>query len=143
LSDAGAGPATVVVASVDQTVCEVLARVVESGGFEPVRVTDATQVASAVLTAPAEALVLDLGPDNVRQLRALRGDDHPRATAARVVVIVSGPANALLAWQADADAVLTRPFRVEELPAALHEAIARAPPDPTPARQAQITALQR
>jgi DNA-binding response OmpR family regulator len=143
LSDAGAGPATVVVASADQTVCEVLARVVEADGFEPVRITDAAQVVGAVLTAPAEALVLDLGPDNVGQLRALRGDDHARATAARVVVIVSGPANALLAWQADADAVLTRPFRVEELSHALRDAIARPPQDRTPTRQAQIAALHR
>ena len=36
------------------------------------------------------------------------------------MVIATGPANALLAWQADADAVLTRPFPAE----ALHDAIA-------------------
>lgn len=143
MADDAAGRATVVVASADETVCEVLARVVEAGGFESVRVTDPTQVSGAVLSAPAEALVLDLGPDNVTQLRALRGGDHPRSTSSRAVVIVSGPANALLAWQADADAVLTRPFRSEELPAAIADALARPPQDRTPARQAQIAALHR
>ena len=141
MTDTGGGRATVVVASADQTVCEVLARVVEAAGHEAVRVTDDTQVTGAVLSAPAEALVLDLGSANVAQLRALRGGDHPRATSSRAVVLASGPANALLAWQADADAVLVRPFRSEELQAAVAEVIARDPKDRTPTRQAQIAAL--
>ena len=125
MSDIGAGRTTVVVASADPTVCEVLARVVEAGGYEAVRVTDPTQVVGGVLSAPALALVLDLESANVDQLRALRGGDHPRSTSSRAVVIVSGPANALLAWQADADAVLTRPFRSDDLQAALTEVLAR------------------
>lgn len=141
MADDAAGRATVVVASADETVCEVLARVVEAGGFESVRVTDASQVTNAVLSAPADALVLDLGADNVAQLRSLRGGDHPRSNGARAVVITSGPANSLLAWQADADAVLTRPFRAEELTDAVRDAIARPPQERTPARQAQIRAL--
>lgn len=141
MSDAEGGRATVVVASVDQTVCEVLARVVEAAGHEAVRVTDGTQVAGAVLSAPAEALVVDLGSDNVHQLRSLRGGDHPRSTSSRAVVIVSGPANALLAWQADADAVLTRPFRAEELQAALADVLTRDPADRAPVRRAQIETL--
>ena len=143
MSDDGTGRTTVVVACADPTVCEVLGRVVETGGYEAVRVTDDTQVTGAVLSAPAAALVLDLEAANVSQLRALRGGDHPRSTSSRAVVIVSGPANALLAWQADADAVLTRPFRSEELPAAIADALARPPQDRTPARQAQIAALHR
>ncbi len=141
MSDDGAGRTTVVVACADQTVCEVLARVVETGGYEAVRVTDETHVVGGVLSAPAEALVLDLGAGNVAQLRALRGGDHPRSTSSRAVVIVSGPANALQAWQADADAVLTRPFKAEELTATLAEALARDPQGRAPLRRAQIEAL--
>jgi DNA-binding response OmpR family regulator len=141
LSDAGGGRTTVVVASADDTVCEVLSRVVEAGGLEAVRVTEATQVPGAVLSAPAEALVLDLGSDNIAQLRSLRGGDHPRSTDSRAVVIVSGPANALLAWQADADAVLTRPFRAEELQSALREVIARDAGERGTVRRTQIRAL--
>jgi DNA-binding response OmpR family regulator len=141
LSDTGGGRVAVVVANADQTVCEVLARVVEGAGHEAVRVTDPTQVTGAVLSAPAEALVLDLGAGNVDQLRALRGGDHPRSTGSRAVVIVSGPANALLAWQADADAVLTRPFRAEELQRALAEVLARPAADRAPTRRAHIEAL--
>lgn len=141
MPDGGTGRATVVVANPDQTVCEVLARVVEGAGHEAVRVTDPTQVTAAVLSAPAEALVLDLGADNVHQLRTLRGGDHPRSTSSRAVVIASGPANALLAWQADADAVLTRPFRAEALQAAIAEVIERDGPTRAATRIAQITAL--
>lgn len=117
--------ATVVVANADETVCEVLARIVESAGHEAVRVTDPTQVSGAVASAPADALVLDLGPDTVEQLRSLRASDHPRATSARAVAISTGPANALLAWQSGADAVLTRPFPVQALADALAEALGR------------------
>ncbi len=141
MSDPGAGRSTIVVASADQTVCEVLARVVEAGGHEAVRVTDPTQVVGGVLSAPAEGLVLDLAADNVHQLRALRGGDHPRSTSSRAVAIVSGPANALLAWQADADAVLTRPFHAEELQAALADVLARDPQDRAKVRRTQIEAL--
>jgi DNA-binding response OmpR family regulator len=141
LSDDGTGRTTVVVACADPTVCEVLGRVVETGGYEAVRVTDDTQVTGAVLSAPAAALVLDLEAANVSQLRALRGGDHPRSTSSRAVVIVSGPANALQAWQADADAVLTRPFRAEELLTTIAEVLNREPQDRGPARRAQIEAL--
>lgn len=141
MSDTGAGRATVVVANADQTVCEVLGRVVEAAGHEAVRVTDPAQVTAAVLSAPAEALVLDLGAANVDHLRALRGGDHPRSTSSRAVVIASGPANALLAWQADADAVLTRPFPAEALQAAVAEVIARDPQARAATRIAHIEAL--
>jgi len=141
LSDHGATRTTVVVANADPTVCEVLARVVEAAGYEAVRVTDPTQVVGGVLSAPALALVLDLGSDNVHQLRALRGGDHPRSTSSRAVVIVSGPANALLAWQADADAVLTRPFEAEALQLALADVLAREPQERAKARRAEIESL--
>jgi len=141
LSDHGATRTTVVVANADPTVCEVLARVVEAGGYEAVRVTDPTQVVGGVLSAPALALVLDLGAGNVHQLRALRGGDHPRSTSSRAVVIVSGPANALLAWQADADAVLTRPFEAAQLQAALADVLAREPQERAKARRAEIESL--
>lgn len=141
MTDGSTGRATVVVANPDPTVCEVLARVVEGAGHEAVRVTDPLQITPGVLSAPADALVLDLGPGNVAQLRSLRGGDHPRATQCRVVVISTGPASSLLEWQADADAVITRPFRAEELQAALGEAIARLPQDRTATRLAHIEAL--
>lgn len=141
MSESGAGRSTVVVASADQTVCEVLARVVEAGGHEAVRITDPTQVVGGVLSAPAEGLVLDLAADNVHQLRSLRGGDHPRSTSSRAVVITSGPANALLAWQADADAVLTRPFHAEELQAAIADVLAREPQDRTKVRRSAIESL--
>lgn len=143
MSDNGAARTTIVVANADPTVCEVLARVVEAAGYEAVRVTDPAQVVSGVLSAPAVALVLDLGAGNVDQLRALRGGDHPRSTSTRAVVLVEGPANALLAWQADADAVLTRPFAAEALQDALAEVLSREPADRAATRRAQIESLHR
>ena len=132
---------TVVVANADDTVCEVLARIVEAAGHEAVRVTDATQVSGAVLSAPAEALVLDLGSANVEQLRSLRAGDHPRSTECRAVVISTGPANSLLAWQAGADAVVTRPFPAEALQGSLAEVLARTNPERNATRAAQVAAL--
>lgn len=120
-----AGPShTVVVANPDETVCEVLARIVERAGHAAVRVTEAGQAAAAVLSAGADAVVLDLAAETVEQLRALRGGGSQRGFDARAIVIATGPANALLAWQADADAVLTRPFPATALEAALADALA-------------------
>lgn len=132
---------TVVVANPDATVCEVLARLVESAGNEAVRVTEVAQVNGAVVSAPAEAVVLDLGADTVEQLRGLRAGDHPRAADVRAVAISTGPANALLAWQAGADAVLTRPFHSAELQEAIAATIARTPDERTAERARQLLAL--
>ena len=138
----GAGDrTTVVVANADETVCEVLARVVEAAGHEAVRVTDAAQVSGAVLSAPAEAVVLDLGGDTADQLRDLRSGGSSRGSEVRAVVISTGPANARLAWQAGADAVLTRPFPAEDLHAALADAMARGDEARAQVRADALTAL--
>ena len=138
----GAGDrTTVVVANADQTVCEVLARVIEAAGHEAVRVTDAAQVSGAVLSAPAEAVVVDLGGDTADQLRALRSGGSSRGSEVRAIVISTGPANARLAWEAGADAVLTRPFEAEELHRALADAMARGDGERAAARAEQLARL--
>lgn len=131
---------TVVVASAEATVCEVLARVVEAAGHEAVRVTDAGQVSSAVLSAPADAVVLDLGPDNAEQLTALRTGGAQRGIDVRAVVLGSGPANARVAWQEGADAVLTRPFPADLLVQELHDALARSDDARRTVRSQQVQA---
>lgn len=120
---------TVVVAATDDAVCEVLARIVEATGHEAVRVTELGQVAGAVATAAADALVLDLGPDSLGVLTELRASGTPVADAVRVVVLGTGPANARLAWQAGADTVLVRPFAATELQAELAASLARPDAD--------------
>jgi DNA-binding response OmpR family regulator len=135
------GTATVVVANRDATVCEVLARIVEADGLAAVRVTDPADLGGAVVSAPADAVVLDLGPDAPEHLRSLRAADHPRAAAARVVVISTGPANALLAWQAGADAVLTRPFPAEGLQHAVTSSLRRTDDERQALRDQQIRTL--
>jgi DNA-binding response OmpR family regulator len=142
--DAAAAPpgrTTVVVASTDDTVCEVLARIVERSGHEVVRVTDADQASGAVLSASADAVVLDLGAANVDALRALRSGGSQRGVDARAVVISTGPANALLAWQVDADAVLTRPFAAEALEQVLADALARSDDERRSLRDQQLATL--
>jgi len=143
LTDASAAgsPRTVVVANVDETVCEVLARIVERGGHTAVRVTDADQAAAAVLSAGADAVVLDLGAATVEQLRALRGGGAQRGVDTRAIVISTGPANALLAWQAGADAVLTRPFAAQALEDELAASLARGDDERSARRAEQVAAL--
>ena len=139
MPDAGAR-ATVVVASTDPTVCEVLARVVEAGGHEALRISDGAQVSGAVLSAPADGVVLDLGATNAEQLRALRTGGSDRGESVRAVVLSTGPANSLLAWQSGADAVLTRPFDAADLQAALRSVLDRSDADRRAERQRQIAA---
>ena len=132
--------ATVVVANPDQTVCEVLARVIEAGGHEVIRVTDPAGVVEAVASSGAQGAVLDLAGSTVSALQAIRSHASPAGSACRVVVISTGPANAHLAWQANADGVLTRPMTSDALRAELDAALARAEPDRLAARAAGLAA---
>jgi DNA-binding response OmpR family regulator len=140
MAEAG-GRTTVVVANPDATVCEVLARIVEDAGHATIRVANPAELGGAVVSGPADAVVLDLDADAPEHLRSLRAADHPRAASARVVVISTGPANALLAWQAGADAVLTRPFPVESLQHAISAALVRTDAERATLRAQQIRTL--
>ncbi|QXC59920.1 hypothetical protein KSP35_16275 [Aquihabitans sp. G128] len=137
----GDGSTTILVANPDEAVREVVARVVETVGLDAVRLAPDADLADAVVHSGATGAVLDLGPDNLAALEALRARTEPGATGARVVVIGTGPANGRLAWQAGADGFLVRPFHARELQAALTEALARPDADRAAHRDAQAAAL--
>ncbi|MCU1358081.1 MAG: hypothetical protein JWM89_3499 [Acidimicrobiales bacterium] len=137
----GSARASVVVANLDDDVCEVLARVVEAAGHQAVRVTEADGVTRAVVAAYADALLLDVGAANLELLKELRSQAVPLAQTVRVVVVGSGPASARLAWQNGADAVLIRPFKSSEVGEALAASLARRDEERAPERQARIAAL--
>jgi DNA-binding NtrC family response regulator len=134
VGDAGSQP--ILVANPDEQVREVVARVVEAGGHEVVRLEPAADVTAAVVSSSAAGLVLDLGAANLAALQALRAEGSAAATDVRVVVIGTGPAGGRLAWQAGADGFLVRPFHARDLQAAVAEALAAD----DGARQARRTA---
>ncbi|HEX2578001.1 MAG TPA: hypothetical protein VHK88_16760 [Aquihabitans sp.] len=134
MGDAGSQP--ILVANPDEQVREVVARVVEAGGHEVVRLEPAADVTAAVVSSSAAGLVLDLGAANLAALQALRAEGSAAATDVRVVVIGTGPAGGRLAWQAGADGFLVRPFHARDLQAAVAEALAAD----DGARQARRTA---
>jgi DNA-binding response OmpR family regulator len=138
---ADGGTATVVVANPDRDVCEVLARIVEAAGHRATRVTAIEDVSRAVTASGADVLLLDAGAANLDLLKELRSQDEPLATAVRAIVVGSGPASALLAWQADADAVLNRPFEATEIGAAIAVIQGRDDAERRSERTAQIAAL--
>lgn len=112
---------TILVASQDEAVCEILARVVETAGFEAVRLEVGVDVVDVVVVSAAHGLVLDLGAHNQPTLEALRGRSEPAATEAVAIVIGTGPAGGRLAWAAGADGFLVRPFAATELQTTLRE----------------------
>jgi DNA-binding response OmpR family regulator len=136
VTDGAGARTTVVVAADDATVGEVLARILEAAGHEAIRLPEAAGLAAATASASADGVVLDLGPSTADQLRSLRLDGGDRAASVRAVAICTGPANALLAWQAGADAVLTRPFAADALRDAVREVL-DAPDDERQARRDQ------
>lgn len=121
--------ATVVVANPDEAAREVIARVVETGGFDAVRLEPGSDPVDAVLASRADAVVLDLGADNLDIIIGLRQRTEAAAAAARVVVLGAGPATGRRALQSGADAYLQRPFHADELRAALTDALARPEPE--------------
>lgn len=114
----------VLVASPQDDVREVLARVVETGGLDAVRLDADDDVVEAVVNSRAGAVICDLGGANLTVLRALRERPEEAAASVRVIVIGTGPAGGRLAWQAGADGYLLRPFHARDLQAALAEAFA-------------------
>ena len=138
---ADAGASTVVVANPDADVCEVLARIIEADGHRAERVTAIEAVTGAVVSAGADVLLLDCGAANLDLLKELRHHDEPLASAVRVIVVGNGPASARLAWQADADAVLNRPFQSTQVGATVRASTERPDAERAGFRTAQIAAL--
>lgn len=119
------GPRSVLVASTDPDACEIMARVIETASLEAVRLPTGESVPDAVLSTRPAGLLLDLGAANLETLRAIREHDEPVADQVRILVIGTGPAGGRLAWQAGADGYLVRPFRADDLVAAVTDALAR------------------
>lgn len=124
MSDPGSQP-PILIASPDESVREVLARLVETAGHEAVRLDPAVDVPDAVVATIAAGLVLDLGGSNQSVLEAVRRRTEATAANVRIIVIGSGPAGGRLALQAGADGFLVRPFHARELQDALSDALAR------------------
>ena len=133
--------ASILVANPDEAVREVVARVVETVGLDAVRLAADADVAEAVVHSGADGAVLDLGAASLAALQALRARPEPAGTAARVVVIGTGPANGRLAWQAGADGFLVRPFHARDLQAALTDALGRPEAERASHRDAAAAAL--
>lgn len=127
---------TVVVANRDDDAREVVARVVEGAGFEATRVASPGEVPAAV--GSAVAVVVDLGPDGLEVVRALRDG---AGTEVPVVVVGTGPAGGRLALQAGADGFLVRPFHARDLQAAVRDAVARPAAERAAWRTATAAAL--
>ncbi len=115
---------TILVASPDEDVREVLARVVETASLDAVRLDPDTDVAAALVTSAAHGVVLDLGSGNLGVLQAVRATSDSPAADAVVIVLGTGPAGGRLAWRAGADGYLVRPFAARELQETLASALA-------------------
>ncbi|MBX3286708.1 MAG: hypothetical protein R2746_18220 [Acidimicrobiales bacterium] len=125
MSDAGSRP-PVLIASPDESVREVLARLVETAGHEAVRLDPTVDVPDAVVATSAGGLVLDLGAANQSVLEAVRARTEATAANVRIVVIGSGPAGGRLALNAGADGFLVRPFPAADLQGAIDDALGRS-----------------
>jgi DNA-binding response OmpR family regulator len=134
---------TFLVASTDEPVCEILARVVETAGFEAVRLDVGIDVVDAMVVAGAHGLLLDLGSHNQATLEALRARPESGPADAKVIVIGTGPAGGRLAWGAGADGFLVRPFPATELEATLREIVGLDPEQRQARRDAASEALAR
>lgn len=141
MADAGTQP-PILIASPDEQVREVLARLVEATGLEAVRLDPAVDIPDAVVATIAAGLVLDMGATNLSVLEAVRRRPETTAANVRVVVIGSGPAGGRLALQAGADGFLVRPFHARDLQGALTGALGRSEAGRHAWRVATATALE-
>ncbi|MDI6100899.1 ATP-binding protein [Actinoplanes sp. NEAU-A12] len=111
----------------------VIAEVVRRLGHEATLAEDGPAGLAAAIAHPPVLVVADVdlrGLDGIRMCRALR--DHP-ATATVPIVLITGHPPAGGATPAGADAVLSRPFSVEELSDTLRRCLTSPPPRHDPA----------
>ncbi len=146
-SDGRSNGSPVLVVGDDADVVELIARIVDSGGWPATRTLnhdDAVQelrVASSKLdkAVPFAAVVCDFtsggSSSSLKLLDLIRHDDALEDTA--VIILTSTLSNRSYAWQSGADGFLVRPFHADELISAVAEALERTPAERTSYRQQQ------
>ncbi|MBX3313883.1 MAG: hypothetical protein KF906_06150 [Actinobacteria bacterium] len=131
--------ATVAVAAGDDTGRDLLLRIVERAGHEPVPITVSADDLGAVASSVPGLALLDLDGEAPAVVAALRGHPDPIVASCRVVVLADGPAVGLRAWQAGADGFLARPFHHDRLIATLRDVLDRPEAGREPVRRAAAT----
>lgn len=139
--------APVLVVGDETDVVELIARILESGGWPATRTFSHDEAVENLLEAssnlssaePFAAVVCDFtsggSSSSLKLLDLIRHDDALENTA--VVILTSTLSNRSYAWQSGADGFLVRPFHGNELIDAVGTAIGRTPEERRIYRQQQ------
>jgi CheY-like chemotaxis protein len=103
----------------DPAGCEMLVRMVATGGFRSRGATSVDEAMTRMSHDLPRCAVLDLaaggiGP-NLKVLDAIRSHGDRRISEARVVLCAASPRNRTFSFQSGADSFLARPFHLSEL----------------------------
>jgi DNA-binding response OmpR family regulator len=123
-------PPAVLVVNENPAAARLLVRHMERQGYRACAAGDHGSMLAKLSEVLPRAVVIDLADDHgvgsfLRTLEAIRGHRDPRVAAARVVVSTTSPKHRWLSFRSGADEYLVRPYRAEELTAAVGEALAR------------------
>lgn len=146
---APAGPPRVLVVRDDPDSCELLVRLLGVAGFEVERADDFLSMTRVLAERPPFAcVVLDVGAGggigaNLKLLDTLRGSGDRAVATTRVVLISTGARSDLFSWQAGADELVTRPFHIDDLVAAIRRALDRPDEERARYRPQQLDAAAR
>ena len=117
----------VLVADDHPPVIIIIRKVLEGGGFSVLSARTGDECLAAVHAEQPDLVILDLvmpGMDGMEVLRILRQDPDTRYLPVIVLTARRGDGDVLNGWLGGAGRYLTKPFRTEELVAAVEEVLA-------------------
>jgi DNA-binding response OmpR family regulator len=127
---------------------EMVARLLASVcGFEVDLTNDPAAALNHLPGSHVDAVVLGMDLGRERGTRVLEGIRRLRVPAASVPVVLVAdedqPMDRLAGWEAGADGILTKPFHIDDLVAALQTAIRRSPRQRERVRHDALAAARR
>jgi DNA-binding response OmpR family regulator len=109
--------------------CELLMRVLGSGGYAVGTVRTEAELLSVLVNDAPSLVVLDVTRmnhgDALAHLEAVRSSANPRIASQKVLLCASAAGSTLFAWEAGVDEVLQRPFHARVLLTSVSAAIRR------------------
>jgi two-component system, OmpR family, response regulator len=136
-------PAVVLVVNDDPDACEMLVRMVATGGYRAIGATSSDEAAMRIANYLPRCIVLDLDTGGVgtslKVLDSIRSHDNHKVSTARVVLCADSPKNRSFSFQSGADSFMVRPFHIDELLTQIADVLNRAHDERARHRRDELT----
>ena len=140
-ADAGAEDGSILVVNDDEDACELIARLMESAGWQAIRSHDLATVSGTIGKERPSGVVIDsmrFGITTAFELLNEIRAGGPEAQDVPVVIIAATDTNRLFAYQSGADGFVVRPVHADELLETMLNVLTRSPAERADFRRTQL-----